>query len=88
MATVAGIHVDDFLIGGFRGSKIFLEAEAKLQAAYRWGKRQSKSFSFAGSDITQHDDMSISLSQESYVEKYLEECQIDKQRSEKRRTLR
>ena len=39
---------------------------------------------FTCSDIIQHDDMSISLSQESYVEKYLEECQIDKQRSEKK----
>ena len=44
---LAGIHVDDFLLSG-DGSPEFLEAEKKLQAAFRWGKWDQDEFDFAG----------------------------------------
>ena len=81
---VAGLHVDDFLIGGDRSCEYFLEAEKKLKAAYRWGKWQQGEFTFAGCDIKQHSDMSISINQKSYVDKWLEECVIDRQRADKK----
>ena len=81
---VAGLHVDDFLIGGDRSCEYVLEAEKKLKAAYRWGKWQQGEFTFAGCDIKQHSDMSISINQKSYVDKWLEECVIDRQRADKK----
>ena len=81
---VAGIHVDDFLIGGNRESPLFLEAEEKLKAAYRWGKWDYQQFTFAGCELKQHEDRSISITQESYVDKWLEECTIDADRSTKK----
>jgi hypothetical protein len=79
-----GIHVDDFLIGGDRTSEKFLKAEKDLQQAYRWGKWEHRSFSFAGCDLRQNDDYSISMTQESYVEKWLDECSIEKEREAKK----
>ena len=81
---VCGIHVDDFLIGGDRTNQRFLKAEADLQQAYRWGKWQHRDFTFAGCDLKQHDDYSITMNQESYVEKWLEECSIEKERATKK----
>eukprot|EP00435_Cladocopium_sp_Y103_P013234 s2397_g3.t1 len=75
----AGIHVDDFLIGGDRTNKKFQEAEHALQNAYRRGKWQHKSFTFAGCDLRQDDDFSICMAQESYVGKWLDECSIEKE---------
>jgi hypothetical protein len=76
--------VDDFLIGGDRTSEKFLKAEKDLQQAYRWGKWEHRSFSFAGCDLRQNDDYSISMTQESYVEKWLDECSIEKEREAKK----
>ena len=47
---LAGIHVDDFLLSG-DGSPEFLEAESKLQSAFRWGKWDQDEFDFAGTHI-------------------------------------
>ena len=79
---LAGIHVDDFLISG-DGSKEFLEAEAKLQSAFRWGKWDIGDFTFAGTHIVQHDDKSISVDQKEYTDKWIEEVKIDPSRSTK-----
>ena len=84
IVEACGIHVDDFLIGGDRTNEVFLKAERDLQQAYRWGKWEHRSFSFAGRDLKQNDDYSISMTQESYVEKWLDECSIEKEREAKK----
>ena len=84
---LAGIHVDDFLVAGDRNHSHFLRAEEKLKAAYRWGKWETGQFGFAGCDIRQHADGSISISQGSYVDRWVEECTIAKERADKKNSL-
>eukprot|EP00438_Fugacium_kawagutii_P000255 Skav212300 [mRNA] locus=scaffold732:645059:648265:- [translate_table: standard] len=85
LCGIAGIHVDDFLLGGCDEDTVFQEAERKLQEAYKWGKWQDTNFEFAGTNITQHEDFSIEVSQRSYLEKWLEEVPIppDRQKCKK-----
>ena len=80
LVALAGIHVDDFLIGGNTRSTTFNEAEKKLQDAFRWGKWETKNFEFAGCNITQKDNYEIILDQEQYVNRWVEEAQIDPSR--------
>ena len=77
---IAGIHVDDFLIGGDETDSCYQEAERALMEAYRWGKWQTGSFEFAGGNVIQRDDFSIEMSQESYVDKWLDEIILEKDR--------
>ena len=79
---LAGIHVDDFLLSG-DGSPEFLEAESKLQSAFRWGKWDQDEFDFAGTHIVQHSDKSITMNQKDYTERWIEEVSIDPNRSRK-----
>lgn len=81
LVGVAGIHVDDFLIGGDSSSTTFSESEAALLKTFRWGKWQEESFEFAGVNIRQNSDYSIFLDQESYTQKWLDEINIDKTRA-------
>ena len=80
---VAGIHVDDFLLAGDNTSKLFQKAEAALKAAFRFGKWEegSNGFEFAGCFIKQQADGSITLNQESYTLKWMEEIEVDKSRA-------
>ena len=48
---IAGVHVDDFLIGG------------KDEGAYRWGKWEHDGFTFAGCRVRPMPDMSIQADQ-------------------------
>lgn len=72
---LAGLHVDDFLL--------YKEVEKKLLEAFRFGKWElgSETFEFAGCELTQHEDFSISLSQEKYVNRWVDEINIDPNRS-------
>ena len=76
LVGVAGIHVDDFLIGGDSSSTTFSESEAALLKTFRWGKWQEESFEFAGVNIRQNSDYSIFLDQESYTQKWLDEINM------------
>ena len=38
VVAVAGIHVDDFLIGGREENEVYIDAKKRLEEAYRWGK--------------------------------------------------
>eukprot|EP00438_Fugacium_kawagutii_P033053 Skav206312 [mRNA] locus=scaffold3460:26186:29314:+ [translate_table: standard] len=78
---LCGLHVDDFIIAGDRRNHRFQEADRLLREAYRWGKWQEKSFTFAGCDIVQREDGSITINQETYVNKWLDECVIDPARA-------
>ena len=70
---VAGLHVDDFLIGGREKNEKFLRIEKALLDAFRWGKWEEENFEFAGCHIRQAADYSIVLDQQKYTEKWLEE---------------
>ena len=80
---VAGIHVDDFLLGGDVSSSLFQKAEKALKETFRFGKWEegSDGFEFAGCFIKQLSDRSITLNQESYTLKWMEEIEIDKTRA-------
>ena len=79
---VAGIHVDDFLIGGDPQEVTFAAAEKALLAAYRWGKWEERSFEFAGTNISQEADCTIVVSQTDYVTKWLQEVEVSKERAQ------
>ena len=82
-ATVglAGLHVDDFLIGGIDENKCFAEAFSKLEAAYRWGKWEMDSFTFAGCSIKQPADKSIRIDQTEYSDRWIDELEIPADRA-------
>ena len=77
---LAGLHVDDFLLGGQEGHPEFEEARRQLNDAYRWGKWEMDSFTFAGCQMVQKADYSIRIDQNDYTDKYLEEISIEPER--------
>ena len=77
---VAGLHVDDFIIAGCDDDEVFSSAEKKLQEEYKFGKWEFDEFEFAGTYVQQSSDMSIHMSQKDYVEKWVEEMEIPKER--------
>ena len=81
VVAVAGIHVDDFLIGGREENEVFVDAKKKLEEAYRWGKWESDTFTFAGCRISQKKDASVCIDQTEYTEKWIEEMSIPKERA-------
>ena len=61
---ILGLHVDDGLCGGnHRFDKVIDSLEKK----YPFGSKKTQSFTFTGIEMFQHPNMSISLSQSSYV---------------------
>ena len=83
---IAGLHVDDFLIGGLNGDATFEQAFLSLQGAYRWGKWETGKFTFAGVEVEQFQDKSIKISQEDYSNKWLEEVPLEKSREHQRKS--
>ena len=82
LCGLAGVHVDDFLIDGRAGSKIYAEADMALQNAFRFGKWEMAcgGFEFAGG---QKGDYGIVLDQQDYTEKFILEIPVDQNRSAK-----
>ena len=78
--AIAGIHVDDFLIGGDEDHPKYQQAFKQLVDTYKWGKWQEGEIDFAGCHIVQLTDGSIRVDQSTYVEKWLDEVQLSKQR--------
>lgn len=76
----AGLHVDDMLLCGDESRPKFQQAEKELNEAYRWGKWQQGEIEFAGCRIVQNADGSLRIDQQSYVQKWLEEIQLPKDR--------
>lgn len=71
MVAIAGIHVDDFLIGGREGNDTYEKGKKALEESYRWawGKWEEKKFTFAGCDISQQEDYTITIDQNEYTKK-------------------
>ena len=61
---VIGLHVDDGLCGG---NQRFQNVLAELEKKYPFGSKRIQQFVFAGIDMQQHANKSISLSQSKYV---------------------
>ena len=83
---LAGIHVDDFLIGGKDGNPVFEKAISALESAYRWGKWDFEDFIFAGCRIRQDPDFTIHIDQNDYTDKWVEEVELSPERSLQRKS--
>ena len=79
--AIAGVHVDDFLIGGDESNKEYLTAKERLESSFKWGKWEEGQFTFAGCEISQAEDFTIKVHQNTYTEKYVEEIPIAKDRA-------
>jgi len=77
---IAGVHADDFLVGGQEDHPKFQEAMAHLEKAYKWGKWELDSFSYAGCQWKQTQDGTIYLDQTEYTSKWIEEIPISSER--------
>ena len=75
-----GLHVDDLLICGDEDHPKFKKAEAELMTTYKWGKWQTGDIDFAGCHILQFADGSLRVDQQTYVEKWLDEIPLSKER--------
>lgn len=78
---IAGLHVDDFLIGGRDSHEKFEAARKALEGAFRWNKWEEESFTFAGFKITQASGYITKIDQNEYTEKWIDENEISKERS-------
>ena len=83
LVGMAGIHVDDFLIGGDETNEVFKAAMTKLENAYRWGKWSHQEFDFAGCHIRQENAPSsvIYIDQNEYSDKWMDEVQLSPERA-------
>ena len=66
LVGVCGVHVDD-LIGG--GGPEMDTCLAALRKKLPFGEFRTKTIKYTGAEIRQHEDFSIELSQEAYIEK-------------------
>ena len=77
---IAGIHVDDLLLGGLEGHPKYDKARADLEKAYKWGKWQEGEIDYAGCKICQMSDGSVRIDQGDYAERWIDEIQLPKHR--------
>ena len=77
---LAGLHVDDIVIGGDLKSSVFNKAQERLEQSFRWGKWQDKDFVFAGCRIQQLADFSIRVDQHEYSSKWIDEVKLSPER--------
>lgn len=84
--SVAGIHVDDVLIGGQDGHEKFERCFKQLQEAYRWGKWEQDDFKFTGCRVQQSKDFQIRTDQQEYTDIWIEEIHIEEGRMHQRKS--
>ena len=82
LVGMAGLHVDDFLMGGMEGDPVLENAMKKLEGAYRWGKWSHQEFDLAGCRIRQENSPSstIYIDQNEYSNKWMDEVQLSPER--------
>ncbi|CAE7712174.1 unnamed protein product [Symbiodinium sp. CCMP2592] len=81
LCGIAGVHVDDFLVAGNRNSATYAKAREDLENAFTWGRWEQGKFEFAGCDLEQKSDGSITLGQETYTQKWIEEAPLTEERA-------
>ena len=79
LIALAGMHVDDFLICGKEDHPKYIAAKAELQSKFKFGKWCEAEFDFAGCHLKQDSD-GIYVDQEEYVNKWLEEVPLTRER--------
>ena len=79
LIALAGMHVDDFLICGQEDHPKYVAAKANLQSKFKFGKWCEAEFDFAGCHLKQDSD-GIYVDQEEYVNKWLEEVPLTRER--------
>ena len=84
---LAGLHVDDFIIGGLQSDECFQTAQTSLEQAYRWGKWEQSSFTFAGVEIEQLKDGTIKLGQRDYTDRWMDVIEMTKEREAMKKSL-
>ena len=83
LCALAGLHVDDFLLAGLPGNKLYLDSKKALQERFRFGKWEQatgEGFTFAGCRVRQ-TEAGIQLDQEEYVNDWVQEIPLDHQRA-------
>ena len=87
IVALAGIHVDDFVIGGLETDEVFQAAQASLEQAYRWGKWELSSFTFAGVEIEQLKDGTVKIGQQDYTDRWMDVIELTKEREAMKKSL-
>ena len=78
-----GMHVDDFLIGLADGA-LDERGMSEQKSLYRWGSWKVSESEFAGIPVRQHRDFSITVDLEDYINKFITEAPITRERSRQR----
>ena len=81
LSGIIAVATDDLLHGGDHDHE---EAMNKIQTKYKLGKFQYGAGKFTGKLFTQHDDYSITVNQENYVQEKLFEIHLEKSRKKRR----
>ena len=78
VCSIIHAHVDDFMIGG--AGELHEKKMEELKQAYKWGAWEEGSFEQCGITVTQHEDGSIGLKQERFIEE-IEEITLSRDRA-------
>ena len=83
LSGVIAVATDDLLHGGDEEHQ---KAMGQIKNKYKLGKFQYGSGKFTGKMFTQHEDFSVVVNQENYIQEKLFEINMEKQRKKKRYT--
>ena len=61
-------HVDDFVFGGHKNNPVHERLMEALRQSFSWGTWEEQQFEQCGILVTQHEDFSITLNQQRFIE--------------------
>ena len=73
-------HVDDFVFGGHKNNPVHKRLMEALRQSFSWGTWEEQQFEQCGILVTQHEDFSITLNQQRFIEE-IEEIHINRDRA-------
>ena len=82
---IVTVHVDDLLWGGTDMFQV--KVIDRLCTVLKFGSRNSKAFNYVGMEVSQNDDYSIEIRQDSYIRSIKPICLISDQVLDKSRSL-
>ena len=68
LVGAAGTHVDDFQIAGFDKDPRWQHVRKDILGLYEWGAGNRGTYRYAGINVVQHVDRSVTLNQDHYLE--------------------